>query len=98
MSIINGCRLYLALILGGMLDEFKISPFIIIICSIIIGIGTSIGGYAVSTTHTINTAIMEVGAAKRLSAVRWSVVNEIVAARILTFPICGFIGLALIKA
>jgi len=37
-------------------------------------------GIPLSTTHTINTAIMGVGAAKRKTAVRWGVVREIVAA------------------
>jgi len=45
-----------------------------------------------STTHTINTAIMGVGATKRLSAVRWGVGAEIVSAWILTFPVCGLIA------
>jgi PiT family inorganic phosphate transporter len=41
-----------------------------------------------STTHTIGTAIMGVGATRRLSAVRWGVAYNIVAAWMLTFPIC----------
>lgn len=45
-------------------------------------------GISVSTTHTINTAIMGVGATRRLSAVHWGVGREIVAAWILTFPVC----------
>ena len=45
-----------------------------------------------STTHTINTAIIGVGATRRLSAVRWGLTFEIVTAWILTFPICGAIG------
>jgi PiT family inorganic phosphate transporter len=49
-------------------------------------------GIPVSTTHTISTSIMGVGAARRFSAVRWGVVQEVVAAWILTFPVCGFIG------
>ena len=49
-------------------------------------------GIPVSTTHTISTAIMGVGAARRLSAVRWGVVGEVVGAWILTFPVCAFIG------
>lgn len=35
---------------------------------------------------------MGVGAAKRLSAVRWGVVREVVLAWILTFPVCGAIA------
>lgn len=40
----------------------------------------------VSTTHTITTAIMGVGATKRLSAVRWGVAKSIGAAWVLTIP------------
>jgi len=43
----------------------------------------------ISTTHTITSAIMGVGATKRLSAVRWSVAGNIVIAWILTFPAAG---------
>jgi len=49
-------------------------------------------GIPLSTTHTITVAIMGVGAARRLSAVRWGVTARIVAAWILTFPICGLIS------
>ncbi len=49
-------------------------------------------GIPVSTTHCISSAIMGVGATKRLSAVRWGVAGNIVAAWILTFPICGGLG------
>jgi PiT family inorganic phosphate transporter len=43
-------------------------------------------GAPISTTHTITSAIMGVGATKRLSAVRWGVAGNIVTAWILTFP------------
>jgi PiT family inorganic phosphate transporter len=46
----------------------------------------------ISTTHTITSAIMGVGATKRLSAVRWGVAGNIVAAWILTFPAAGAIA------
>ncbi|HXW60144.1 MAG TPA: inorganic phosphate transporter, partial [Myxococcota bacterium] len=49
-------------------------------------------GIPLSTTHTINTAIMGVGATRRLSAVRWGITTRIVAAWLLTFPACGLIG------
>jgi len=49
-------------------------------------------GVPLSTTHTINTAIMGVGATRRLSAVRWGVARNIVLAWILTFPACGILG------
>jgi len=55
-------------------------------------------GIPLSTTHTINTAIMGVGATRRFSAVRWGVTMEIVAAWILTFPVCGLIAWLIMKA
>ncbi len=124
----------LALVLGGVIPEFHVSLPVILICGVVMGIGTSIGGWRivrtmglrmvkleppsgfsaetaaascielasrlgipVSTTHTINTAIMGVGASKRLSAVRWGVVREVVAAWILTFPVCGVIAWLVVK-
>ncbi len=119
----------LALVLGGILPEFKVSIEVIIICSAVMGLGTSIGGWRIintvgvkmgklkpylgfaaetgaaaiiqlasafgiplSTTHTITSAIMGAGSAKRRSAVRWGVAREIVLAWILTFPVCGTIS------
>ena len=52
----------------------------------------SLLGIPVSTTHCVSSAIMGIGATKRLSAVRWGVAGNIVAAWILTFPICGGLG------
>ncbi len=49
-------------------------------------------GIPLSTTHTISTSIMGVGATRRLSAVRWGVGTEIVTAWVLTFPVCGLIA------
>lgn len=43
-------------------------------------------GAPISTTHTITSAIMGVGATKKLSAVRWGVAGNIVTAWVLTFP------------
>lgn len=54
-------------------------------------------GIPLSTTHTINTAIMGVGSVRRFSAVRWGVGMEIVTAWILTFPAAGFTGWAVAK-
>ncbi len=119
----------LALLLGGVIPDFYVSVEVVVLCSIVMGIGTSIGGYRIiktmgmkmvrlepyqgfaaetgaaaviqmasifgiplSTTHTINTAIMGVGSAKRLSAVRWGIVREVVIAWLLTFPVCGAIS------
>jgi PiT family inorganic phosphate transporter len=119
----------LALVLGGVLPSFQIPPWVILLCSITMGIGTSTGGWRIirtmgmrmvkletyqgfaaetgaatviqtashfgiplSTTHTINTSIMGVGSVKGFSAVRWGIVRQIVAAWILTFPVCGAIA------
>ncbi|TAK61253.1 MAG: inorganic phosphate transporter [Bacteroidetes bacterium] len=119
----------LALVLGGAMPEFTVPWEVMILCSVVMGIGTSVGGWRIiktmgmkmvkletyqgfaaetgaavaiqiasnlgiplSTTHTISTSIMGVGSAKRVSAVRWGVVREVVLAWILTFPICGGIA------
>jgi PiT family inorganic phosphate transporter len=52
-------------------------------------------GIPVSTTHAIGTSIMGVGATKRLSAVRWGVAGQVVAAWILTWPTCAILGYGL---
>jgi PiT family inorganic phosphate transporter len=49
-------------------------------------------GVPVSTTHTITGAIVGVGAARRVSAVRWNVAKDIVVAWIVTMPAAGLIG------
>ena len=49
-------------------------------------------GLPVSTTHVIATAIMGVGATKRLSAVRWGIAGKIVMAWIFTLPACAMIA------
>ncbi|MDV3429358.1 MAG: inorganic phosphate transporter [Bacillota bacterium] len=114
--------------------NFDIPIWLMMLCSVVMGIGTSIGGYRiikavgmdmvklekyqgfsadmagagclllssitgipVSTTHTKTTAIMGVGAAKRLSCVNWGVVNEMVLTWVLTFPGCGLIGYIMTK-
>jgi PiT family inorganic phosphate transporter len=53
---------------------------------------TSRLGLPISTTHTITSAIMGVGATRKLSAVRWGVAGNIVAAWILTFPAAAAIA------
>lgn len=125
----------LALLLGGLLPEFRIPLWVILLCALTMGVGTAIGGWRIvrtlglritklepvqgfaaetgaaltiqlasilgiplSTTHTISTAIMGVGATRRFSAVRWGVTMEIVAAWILTFPVCGLIAWVTTKA
>ena len=119
----------LALVLGGVLPEFYVPIWVIILCGAVIGLGTAAGGWRIiktmgfrltklepvhgfaaetaaataiqlasfmgvplSTTHTISTAIMGVGATKRFSAVKWGVAGGIVSAWVFTFPICGALG------
>ena len=119
----------LALVLGGILPEFQVPAWVILLCATTMGIGTAVGGWRIiktlglsltklepvhgfaaetaagltiqgaaffgiplSTTHTISTAIMGVGAVRRVSAVRWGVAGSIVLAWILTFPVCGLIA------
>ncbi|MFA5074262.1 MAG: inorganic phosphate transporter [Nitrospirota bacterium] len=45
-------------------------------------------GLPVSTTHVISSAILGVGATKRLSAVRWGIAGKIMMAWVLTLPLC----------
>jgi PiT family inorganic phosphate transporter len=119
----------LALLLGGIIPEFHVPLWVILLCAITMGAGTAVGGWRIiktmglrltklepvhgfaaetgaaitielatrlgvplSTTQTINTAIVGVGATRRFSAVRWGVTLQIVSAWILTFPVCGAIG------
>jgi PiT family inorganic phosphate transporter len=49
-------------------------------------------GIPVSTTHTITGAIIGVGAARRVSAVRWNVAQDIVVAWVLTMPAAALIA------
>lgn len=49
-------------------------------------------GIPLSTTHCINASIIGVGATRRFSAVRWGVAGNIIAAWIITFPVCGALG------
>jgi PiT family inorganic phosphate transporter len=110
-------------------SSFSIPVWLMILCSAVMALGTSIGGYRiiksvgmdmvrlqtyqgfaadlgaalclllssltgipVSTTHTKTTAIMGVGASKRLSAVNWNIVKEMTLAWVLPFPGCGLLG------
>jgi PiT family inorganic phosphate transporter len=51
-------------------------------------------GVPVSTTHTITGAIVGVGAARKVAAVRWNVASNVVIAWILTMPAAALIGAA----
>ncbi|MGN1085354.1 MAG: anion permease [Lachnospiraceae bacterium] len=112
----------------------ELPVWMMLVCSVVMGLGTSIGGkkiiksvgmdmvrlekfqgfsadlaaslclllsstfgIPVSTTHTKTTAIMGVGAVKRLSAINFGVVREMVLTWILTFPGCGLIGFFMAK-
>jgi len=52
-------------------------------------------GIPVSTTHTIAGSIMGVGSARRLTAVRWGVTQQIVTVWVLTIPGAALFGAAL---
>jgi inorganic phosphate transporter, PiT family len=119
----------LVLVLGGVTTVFSIPIWMMVLCGVVMGLGTATGGWRIirtmgfrltrlepvhgfaaetsaglsillasslgiplSTTHTINIAIMGVGSTKRFSAVRWGVAGNIITAWILTFPVCGLLG------
>lgn len=114
--------------------NFIIPIWLMVLCSAVMALGTSIGGYRiiksvgmdmvklekyqgftadtaaaaclllssltgvpVSTTHTKTAAIMGVGASRRLSAVNWGVVREMILTWVMTFPGCGLIGFCMAK-
>lgn len=58
---------------------------------------STLTGIPVSTTHTKTSAIMGVGAVKRLSAINFSVVKDMMLTWVFTFPGCGLISFAMAK-
>ncbi|MDD2959950.1 MAG: inorganic phosphate transporter [Lachnospiraceae bacterium] len=115
-------------------STFVVPIWLMLLCSIVMAFGTSIGGYRiikavgmdmvklkpyqgfsadlaavlclllssltgipVSTTHTKTTAIMGVGAARRISNVNWSIVKDLVLTWVFTFPGCGLLGFFMAK-
>ena len=58
---------------------------------------SSLSGVPVSTTHTKTTAIMGVGASKRIRNVKWNVVRDLVLTWVFTFPGCGLLGFLMAK-
>lgn len=58
---------------------------------------STVTGLPVSTTHTKTTAVMGVGAARRLRRVNWGVVGDMMLAWVLTFPGCGLVGFVVAK-
>ena len=57
----------------------------------------SVFSLPVSTTHAKTTSIMGVGAVKRVSAINFGVVQEMVLTWVLTFPGCGLVGFLMTK-
>jgi PiT family inorganic phosphate transporter len=66
--------------------------------SALVILGATHFGLPVSTTHTISAAILGVGAAKRFTAVKWSVVEQIIWGWIFTIPASGLVGFLLQEA
>jgi PiT family inorganic phosphate transporter len=60
-------------------------------------LATSHFGLPVSTTHVVSTAILGVGATKRLSAVRWGIAGKIVMAWVLTLPFCIAVAWGIVR-
>ena len=58
---------------------------------------SSVFGIPVSTTHTKTSAIMGVGASRRLSAINFSVVRDMMLTWVFTFPGCGLISFVMAK-
>ena len=60
--------------------------------SALVIVSASVFGIPVSTTHIVSASIMGVGSAKRFNAIRWSVVERMVWAWILTLPITALMA------
>ena len=58
---------------------------------------SSLFGIPVSTTHTKTSAIMGVGAVRRLSAINFGVVRDMMLTWVFTFPGCGLISFVMAK-
>jgi inorganic phosphate transporter, PiT family len=66
--------------------------------SALVILSASAFGIPVSTTHNVSASIMGVGAAKRFNSIRWSVVERMVWAWILTLPITALLAYGLVVA
>jgi PiT family inorganic phosphate transporter len=55
-------------------------------------------GIPVSTTHNVSSAIMGVGAAKRANAIKWTIVERMVWAWLLTLPVTAALAWLLVRA
>ena len=67
------------------------------ISSAICLLGSSMLGIPVSSTHTKNSAVMGVGASRRLTNVNWKTAKNMILTWLLTFPCCGLLGFILTK-
>jgi len=54
-------------------------------------------GIPVSTTHNISAAIMGVGSARRINAIKWTVVERMIWAWVLTIPVSAAIAYCLVR-
>ena len=134
MGIILLCVFTLQSAGSGGDATFAIPTWLMILCSVVMGLGTAMGGkkiiksvgmdmvklekyqgfsadiasslalvfcsvfgLPVSTTHVKTTAIMGVGAVKRVSAINFGVVKEMVLTWVLTFPGCGLLAFLVTK-
>jgi len=59
--------------------------------AMVIALASSVGA-PISTTHTISSSVLGVGASKRLSAVRWGVAGNMVVAWVLTIPMAALVS------
>jgi len=78
---------------------YKIRPvhgFSTQVTSAIVILGASLIGGPVSTTQVVSSSIMGVGAAERLSKVRWGVAREIMIAWIITIPATAIMAAGII--
>jgi len=66
-------------------------------CSALIIFASSLMGGPVSTTNVVSSAIMGVGSAERISAVRWGVARNIILAWVVTLPIVAAMAALLYK-
>lgn len=119
----------MALVAEKIIPTFAIPTWVILLCAVVMGLGTAAGGWRiiktvgmrvikiepiqgfsastcaagsillasslgmpVSSTHVISSAIMGVGASRRLSGVRWGVAGNIVTAWIITIPAAALLA------
>lgn len=71
---------------AGMYRVRPVHGFASQICSAIVILGAALLGGPVSTSQVVSSAIMGVGSAERIRKVRWGVVQEIIAAWLVTIP------------